>query len=495
MPNKEYDIVIIGGGPAGLTAAVTASANGAITLLIDERDVLGGNYYKQLAVGKNSLSREQQKKFNSLKIAFEKSSTDYMMNTGVWGIFDHEGNSLKNDQGADTKKFTLKLTRSIRGSSSITAKKIIIATGVYDRPLPFPGWELPGVVTPGAVQTQLEKQGILPGKKVIVAGSGPLQLLVAASLVKNGAQVVAYLDTSSGLEGVFSILPALPALMSRLREGFFSILTLARAGVPMRFRHAVYKARSSDNNCVNSVTFGKIDKDGNPIWGTEQELAVDTVCVGYGFIPSTAITMLIGCEHTFDEHLKAFIPMHDKAQRSSKFGIFLAGDITGVGGKALAELQGKNAAHSALEELGLLSTQSVNLLRSKLLNGIRREENFARWLWKRQRVRPGLLKLVEADTPVCFCEGATMKDIKESIEDGARDLFGIKLRTRVSMGHCQGRYCLSNTALLLSEETKLSINDIPDPSIRPPVFPVRLGDIQKAPELSTHETNIQLFDG
>jgi len=465
-----------------MAAASLAASNGASVVLIDDASILGGHFFKESPFG-GVISRRQQKKIKELenyRQALANSGAEVLLGARVWGIFDETGSSLNGRIDPHGTSFQLQLDSTPRGIASVRAHFLILTPGVYDRPVPFPGWELPGVVTPGAVQMQLEKQGLLPGQRVLVGGSGPLQLLVAAELVRHGVEVVAVVDTCGALEGVAQIPAALGGLWSRLGEAAESAAILARSGVPLLFRHAVFRALGTPETGVQGVVIGKVDEQGRPIPNSEREFQVDTVCVGYGFIPSIAMTLHLGCGHRYDSDLQAFVPEHDKALQTSVPGIYVAGDVTGAGGKPLAELQGLLAAIAVLEKLGRMPGEQVASARKQLAPAIQREKRFAGWLWHRYRLRPGLLELADDETILCRCEAVRMGQFRESLENGGRDLFGVKLRTRLGMGQCQGRYCVPNAALLISAHNGQPVAELDLPSIRPPIFPVRLKDIDIA---------------
>lgn len=488
MTSKACDIAILGGGPAGLSAAQTAASKGASVILIDDAKSLGGHFFKKLPSNfSNTNKGKHPKKLLELegrRQAIIQSGVEILSSTRVWGIFDEDGISLNNRESQSQTKFSLYLDNSPEGIASIQARSLILSPGVYDRPLPFPGWELPGVLTPGAVQMQIEKQGLLPGQRVLVAGSGPLQMIVAAALARHGVEVVALLDTCGALEKIPGIFGALGGLWSRLPEAVESLSILVRHRVPMLFRHAVYRALGTVKTGVTGAVIGRADADGYPIPGTQREFKVDTICVAYGFFPSIAMTLHLGCKHFYDSNLQAFIPEHDENMQTSVPGIFVAGDVTGAGGKPLAILQGNLAAISVLEEQNKIPKAQASRERKRLSPAIQREKRFAQWLWSRYRVRTGLLELADAETCLCRCEAVSVGDVRKSIENGCQDLYGVKLRTRLGMGQCQGRYCTSNAALLIAAQTGKPVSQIETPSIRPPIFPVRLKDIDVSEEVS-----------
>ena len=256
-----------------------------------------------------------------------------------------------------------------------------------------------------------------------------------------------------------------------------SLYHLVRNRVPFHFRHAVLAAIGSPEIGVEAALVTRVDSDGYPISGTERELQVDTICNAYGFLPAIQLSLHLGCSHHYDPKIWAFVPDFNARMASSQPGVYLAGDITGVGGKPLAELQGFMAGISVLEQLNSLKKPEADRRRRELIPKIRREEAFSRWLWNRYRLRPGLLEIMEEDTLICRCEGVRFRDLLDSLDHGSRDLFGVKLRSRMGMGSCQGRYCMMNTAMLISKVTGIPVPQIGTPSVRPPLTPTRLDSI------------------
>jgi len=485
MIEKVCDIAVIGGGPAGLSSTITAALSGASVIMVNDSHSLGGNYYKSLPGNfEGYLSKGDQKtrtEYHSRIQGLESCGAQVIDQARVWGVFSEDDRTHKDQEiVAGSRKrdfFRICAEHPTEDSVAIQAQSLILAPGVYDRSLPFPGWELPGVVTPGAVQMMIKKQGLLPGKRVLVCGTGPLQILVAATLVEAGAEVVALCDTSGALAGLGRMPGAFGGLQSRFGEVIHSLSILVKKQVPLLFRQTVFQALGDLQTGVDGAVIGKITPGGSPIPGTQRTLSVDTICCSFGFMPSIELTLHLGCDHVYDPNLCAYIPQHDEHMRTSQPGVFVAGDVTGVGGKPLADLQGTTAAISALEHTGFLTAENAAERRKGLKKEIIREERFSSWLWNRYRIKGGLLELVEDDTVICRCEHVTAADLRQSLDLGAQELYGVKLRTRLGMGSCQGRYCMVNAAMLISRQTGSPVEDLGFYSVRPPLTPTRLKSI------------------
>jgi NADPH-dependent 2,4-dienoyl-CoA reductase/sulfur reductase-like enzyme len=480
MSVKSYDAVVIGGGPAGLAAAATAAGQAEV-LLIDAAESLGGHFYKSLpdtfAPPPTESTNGKLKDLEARVELLSSHNVEVLLNTRVWGIFQGTETTFGGPKTSATANENNLFTLYLDPPHAVGTRLLIIATGVYDRPIPFPGWSLPGVITPGAAQMLMQKQGLLPGKRVIVAGTGPLQLAVAATLAREGAEVVAVLDACAATAGLSLMPGAMWGQWCRLAEFAGYMASLLKHRLSIRFRQTIFRAIGSSETGVQRAVIGQVDPAGYPIRGTEQSLEADLICSGYGFAPSIAMTLHLGCAHNFDPNLCSYVPDHDEHMRTDVAGVFVAGDVTGVGGQPLAELQGEVAGISALEALGALATQEADSRRRKLLPALKREHRFARMIWQRWPIKPGYFDLVDDDTLVCRCEGITAGQLRQSGAAGAANLFSAKLRTRLGMGVCQGRYCTANAAMLLARATNCPITEVGLPSIRPPLVPVRLKDI------------------
>jgi NADPH-dependent 2,4-dienoyl-CoA reductase/sulfur reductase-like enzyme len=488
MNTIAYDIAVIGAGPAGLAAAEVAAGKDASVLLIDSASTPGGHFYKDppetFSGPLAPLDQRHREAFQAQVERLARADVDILCDAGVWGIFQGTETTFGNPRGPtvppEDGAFSLCLDTLASMPSTVEARVLVLAPGAYDRPIPFSGWTLPGVLTPGGMQMSLKKQGIVPGHRILIAGTGPLQMAVAANLADEGAKVVALLDTCSAMEGMLQSPGAMWGQWGRASEAAGYLRSLLQHRIPLRFQHAILRASGTTAAGVHTAVIGRIDATGRLIPGTEQTLEVDTICVAYGFAPSIELSLHLGCDHAYSPEMGVYFPRHDERMQTTLKGVFVAGDVTGVGGKALADLQGQVAGISALESLGAVSEEEARAFRARLRPKIQQESRFARWLWRRFRAKPGLFGLADDETVVCRCENVTAGQIRASYDQGARDLRGIKLRTRVGMGICQGRYCAANAAAILAQEVGCSPEKMGTASIRPPVIPVRTRNIQPA---------------
>ncbi|MCP4416857.1 MAG: FAD-dependent oxidoreductase [Chloroflexi bacterium] len=471
---KQVDVAVIGGGPAGIAAAIELAKGDVSFVVIDSYPQPGGHYFRQ---SPNEFGTPNEfgalNEFSSLKVngrqaeyqslMAEAAEVEILSGTTVWSMFRDE----------ETALFTLHLQgHAIR---SVQATTLLLAPGSYDRPLPFPGWQLPGVMTLGGAQMLIKGHGILPGKRILVAGGGPLLLAVAAGLIEAGADVEAVLDTASMMDGVGKMPSAFWGQWGRLKEAWQYASTIRRSHVPILFGHSVFRAIGEEE--VIGAAYGKLDAAGRPRKESEKIVNVDTICVSLGFLPNLALTRHLGCEHFYDPMLDSYYPQHDEKMETTVADIFVAGDVTGVGGKELSKLQGQIAGLNILSKMGKLTANEVQQRTQSLQPAIRSEKRFIQMMRDRMQVKPGLLDMLDDETVVCRCEMVTVGAVKTAVSDGARDMRGAKLRTRAGMGACQSRYCEQTIRHLLAQETGQPHESVGTSSIRPPLIPVMLKDI------------------
>lgn len=457
---REAEIVIVGGGPAGLAAALQAAAAGAEVLLIDEYLTLGGQFYKQVP---NSFTLTRGKAEGAELIReVAASKIEVMPGALVWGIFEER---------------TLAVYRDAQ-TARIRAKKLILAPGAQEVPVAFPGWTLPGVMMGGAAQALMVSQRVLPGRRVVLAGSGPLQLKVASQFIAAGAEVVDILEASS--RPPMSMPNALRAFghWGKLREGLEYWLKLKKAGVPYH-RHQV-PVRALGNGELEAVVVAAVDPEWRVVPGTARTLAADTLCLSYGFLPANQLPRLAGCRTAYDPESGDWVTQHDDNQETSIPGVYVAGEVGGIGGADVAEAEGRIAAIAALRSLGSVKADGLRKEEERNRARLAKAWNFARVTRDMMRLKPALFDLMTEETLVCRCEEVTAKTLKVAIAEEPT-LRGVKIRTRAGMGQCQGRMCGYLIARMIARQTGIGLEAIAPDTPRPPVKPVPLGALATPP--------------
>lgn len=310
---KFYDLAVVGAGPAGLSAAAEAAGWGMKTIVFDENERPGGQLFKQ--IHKFFGSKEHRAKTRGFRIgqdllkeAQEKGVT-VCLNSVVAGVFNCNALTVQQNGGVTQYK----------------AGAVIVATGASERALPFPGWTRPGVIGAGAAQTMMNLHGVLPGKRILMVGSGNVGLVVGYQLMQAGCELVAVIDAASTVGG-YGVHAA----------------KVARYGVPFYLSHTIVAAEGE--NCVTGAIIAQTDKDFKPVPGTEKHLDVDTICVAVGLSPMSQLTRIAGC--TMTDHGGA-VPETGPCGETSNPGVFVAGDVGGIEEASCAMVTGRISALAA----------------------------------------------------------------------------------------------------------------------------------------------------
>lgn len=448
-------VAIVGGGPAGMAAARELASYGVDTLILDEGHRLGGQIFRQ--------------KPESFESGIGGRYTAPSHDAGHHLIDDVVASKVSVESGVTVWDVAPGQIFAEADGRLLTvhADHILLATGAMDRALAFPGWTLPGAMTPGAAQVMVRGQMLKPGQRAVVAGTGPLLLPTVTSLLAAGVEIVALLEANR-FGGLIRSLPGVVFHAHRLREAMHYARCFVGAGVKMRFGHAVFSAHAGADGELRSVAFGRVDCDGRPVHGTEREVRADLLCVGYGLNPSTELAIRMGCEMHHLEARGGWLPAHDDDMRTSVTRVLVAGEIAGIGGADVAMAEGRLAGRVIAAELGLAQGRGLVALRRQC----QKERRAADRLLSAFPVLPGLCDLVQPETIVCRCEDVTMSDLESASQVYGSDLRSIKMATRAGMGPCQARICHRIVGSLLRERCASSELPPPCPSVQVPVKPV-----------------------
>ncbi|MEU6295213.1 NAD(P)/FAD-dependent oxidoreductase [Streptomyces erythrochromogenes] len=432
------DLAVVGAGPAGLAAAVTAAGLGLRVAVLDAGDRPGGQYYRHPAPGLGAARPEALHhgwaEFATREAALRAHESagriTYLPLHHVWTVTPGEnGWTLHAVAGHAPDE----------RAATVTARAVLIATGSYERQLPFPGWTLPGVVGAGGAQAMLKGGLVLPGRRVVVAGSGPLLLAVAGSLAAAGATVPAVVEAAA-YTAYAGRVPTLLRNPGKLVEAAVHGGALARHHVRLLTRHAVTEAHGTGR--IEAVTVARLDRDWRPLPGTARRIPCDALAVGHGLVPQLELATGLGCA-TRPAPDGTVALVLDAGQRTTVPGIWSAGETGGIGGAQLALTEGELAAHSVAAAL-LPGRPAPGADRhvTRLARRRARLRAFADAMAAAHRPGGGWTGWLRDDAVVCRCEEVPAGRIREATEDlGARDARTVKLLTRAGMGWCQGRMC------------------------------------------------------
>ncbi|MER7792063.1 FAD-dependent oxidoreductase [Streptomyces sp. NPDC097640] len=463
------DVAVVGAGPAGLAAAVEAAAAGLTVVLVDAGERPGGQYWRHGPHDDGpGPGQHGRRTFAALRAGLARTGTRTLFGHQVWLI----------ERGAD--RFTLHLRPSHDArepeARALTARSLILCPGAYDRQLPVPGWDLPGVMAAGGVQALLKGSGTLAGRRAVVAGTGPFLLPVATGLAAAGAEIVMVCEANP-LRGWLHDPGGALREPAKAVEGAQYAGLLARHRIPYRTRTAVTGIRGEDR--VRSVRIAPLDRHGRPRDGVRIEVEADLVALGWGFTPSLELPLMVGAATRLDVDgsLVAVVDARQRADVPGVPGVYLAGEATGIGGAALAVREGRLSGLAAAADLGRAVDEGR--LR-RLQRGVRRGRRFAAALHAACPIPPGWTDWLDRSTVICRCEEVTYHDLCHAARElGAEDPRTLKLLARPGMGMCQGRVCGFATAQVAAALTGGSPkeSDLLSLARRPLAAPVPLGDI------------------
>lgn len=458
--SRQAAVVVIGAGPAGLSAALAAREAGAEVLVLDEYAQPGGQFYKQLPAAFRVPDRARldpdYTKGDALIARVRDRGVEILQDTLVWASFD-AGELSVTRQGT---------------SGTVRYESLVVATGAYERVVAFPGWDLPGVMTPGGAQTLVKNQRVLPGKRIVLAGSGPFLLPVAKTLLGAGAHIVAMVEATRPRAWARHA-ARLWGHGDRVHEALDYRRIIRDAGVPIRFGALVVEAHGGE--CLERVLIRDCDRDGHVApHAPAHAIEADVLCVGYGFVPGTQVTRLLGCAHRHDVRCAAQVPVHDDRMQTSVAGVFVAGEVAGIGGAHAAAAEGKLAGLAAAQRLGraIDPAQIATAQRDRA-----HHRRFAALINDLFPLKPAYFDAVRDDTIVCRCEEVSAGDVRAALAAWGADLNCVKGVTRCGMGYCQGRMCGPTVAALAVRGTGAQAGDIEAMSVRAPIKPVTVATL------------------
>ncbi|WP_159592403.1 NAD(P)/FAD-dependent oxidoreductase [Chelativorans xinjiangense] len=454
---REYDVVVVGAGPAGMAGAISAYEQGLSVLLLDEQPAPGGQIWR--AVERNAagplgriLGTDYQKGAE-LAEKLRSSRVDLLFGAKVWQVEDGFGVFMSVDGR----------TRSVK------ARAVLLATGAQERPNPFPGWTLPGVMSVGAAQILIKNAASIPDQPVWIAGTGPLPLLYMTQLLELGGSIAGYIDTAPC--GNFR--RALPHLASAMKtpkglvKGLGWLTKLRRAGVP-HFRGA-HGLEALGDERLRAIRF-------RTAAGETIEAGTDILLAHEGVVPNVHFPMAMGCEHDWDDAQLCFVPRLDRWGESTREGVFIAGDGGGIAGADAAVELGRIAGLGVSRKLDVQSSTAAEGKASGSRRSLRRLLAIRPFLDALYRPRPEVFSPAP-QTLVCRCECLTAATVREVAARGAADCNGVKVETRAGMGPCQGRQCGYTVASLVAQQHGLPMASVGYFRIRPPLKPVTLGEL------------------
>jgi NADPH-dependent 2,4-dienoyl-CoA reductase/sulfur reductase-like enzyme len=454
------DVLIVGAGPGGLAAAIAARQTGAQVVLTDERSELGGQFFKQLSVetGGSAPPDWQHLKGRKLIETIRELGVQLRSSVIIWGAFEPNTYTGSSHDGA----------------LSLMPKVAIIATGAYERGWPVPGWTLPGVMTTGAAQTLWRTARRLPGRRVLIAGNGPLNLQLAAELISGGAEIVALAEAATrwGVRHTADVLRMLLSGPDLVADGLSYHLQRLRAGARIMFGTVLLGVEQTESGLKARLG----DTEGS---GPQHEITADAVCIGYGFEPANELLRALGAAHEFDAVRGHLATSRNANGQTSLPNVFAVGDCTGLGGARVALAEGTIGGAAAARAAGFALPPRLESEVDQARAARSRHQRFQRALWSLFAAPGYNFRLAAPETLICRCEEVTFGEIEAVLSEGLSLIGAVKRRTRAGMGRCQGRYCGPVLAQLLSERCKQPRNAFSGFAPRIPVKPVAIRDLAR----------------
>jgi NADPH-dependent 2,4-dienoyl-CoA reductase/sulfur reductase-like enzyme len=453
-----YDLGIVGAGPAGMAAAIEAASLGLSVLLVDEQPAPGGQVFRavEVAAADPALDGDFSGAGAALVRAFRNAAAiDYRPRSTLWHY--------------DIAARRMSVLRD-GVSEEIVVGRLLLATGAQERPVPLPGWTLPGVMGAGAAQILLKTAGAVPQGPVAIAGQGPLAWLLAVQLLRAGTGPVTLLETTG--KGMLPRALRAGGLWSGRRllcKGIALVREARRRG--LRVVRGVHGLRAEGEGRVQRVAW----QGGS--------MACETLLLHEGVIPATHIPRALGLEHVWDARQMCWRPVLDGWGATSQDGIAVAGDGGGIGGWEAAVATGRLAALDAALRLGRLDAAARDRSAKPHQDALAGALALRPFLDRLYAPAPTVLAPVDDATIVCRCEEVTAGQVRQAARLGAAGPNQAKAYLRAGMGPCQGRICGTVVAALIADERGIPIAEAGALRPRAPFKPMTVGELAAlAPE-------------
>lgn len=472
------DVAVIGAGPAGLSAAVSAADHGLRVVLVDAGAQTGGQYWRHPDErhldgfsAPEGTGHHHWRHYTDLRDRLRKGVAagriEHLAARQVW----------RADVFADCVALR---TSAVAGADPVPAaaratwaRRLVIATGAYDRQLPVPGWTLPGVMAAGGVQALLKANQVTAGRRAVVAGTGPFLLSVAAGLARAGVEVVAVCDANALSRWAATPLRAVQE-PGKLWEGLQYAAAFVRHRVPLHTRTVVTAVRGEGR--VVEVELTRVDGAGRAREGAPRIVSADLVAFGWGFTPQLEIPVGLGLRTRIDVDESLVVEVDDDLRTSNPL-VFAAGEVTGVSGAIASCAEGELAGAAVARDLGAATDpRSISRLRRR----IRRGRRFAIGMHRASPVPTAWSDWLTPQTHICRCEEVTAAEVTDAVDAlGADDARDVRVTARPGMGLCQGRVCGFALSKLVASRTGGTVDAAAAESLtnRQVGVPVSLGDL------------------
>jgi NADPH-dependent 2,4-dienoyl-CoA reductase/sulfur reductase-like enzyme len=455
---EHWDLAVVGAGPAGLAAATLAAGQGARTLLLDENPTPGGQIYRGIeatpfAAPNDPLGADYHDGA-ALARAFRASGATHEPGATVWSL---------------TREREIGVSRG-GVARLISADRVILATGAVERPLPIPGWTLPGVMGAGGAQTLLKASGMAPGGRVVLAGSGPLLWLLAWQYLRAGVKIDAVLDATPR-DNWRAALPHLPGFLrsSYLAKGLKLLLAVRRR---VRVIGGVTAMAAVGDDRLQAVEY--------QAGGRAGRIEADTLLLHHGVIPNLNLAVSAGCATRWDEQGRAFAIDVDDWGATSVPGVAVAGDGAWIGGALAAAERGRLAALDALAGLGRIDAAARDRMAAPCRAALDRALAGRAFVDALYRPAPAFVNPADA-VIVCRCEEVTAGQIRQAAAAGCSGPNQAKSFLRCGMGPCQGRMCGATVTEVLADALNRAPAEIGHYRLRAPVKPITLAELASLP--------------